>query len=320
MPLQKSDYNSPVYFFNGHIETIYPYLFRKIPALEFVRERLLLPDGDFLDLDWLRQEGKRLLILCHGLEGSSASQYMQGMATAALNAKWDVLALNFRSCSGEMNQKLRMYHHGEIEDLTFVLNTIVANGPYRQISLCGFSLGGNVILKYLGTQGGDVPLPVRSAVAISVPCDLESSSRALDRWDNYLYTRRFMRSLKSKFIYKSKQFPNAIDMTGFDAVKTWEQFDNTFTPMVTGFKNAAEYYAQGSAKNFIPGIRTNVLLLNALNDPFLKAASFPIELCKNHSYVHLETPKHGGHVGFWYPSLAQSYAEKRALQFINQQI
>ena len=320
MPIVKSNYKSPRYFFNGHIETIYPYLFRKVPSLRYQRQRLELPDGDFLDLDWLHSGRRKLIILCHGLEGSSTSQYMQGMAHYAHESNWDVLALNFRSCSGEMNRNLRMYHHGEIEDLTFVVNTLLSESRYDKISLCGFSLGGNVILKYLGINGGNIPLEVRSAVTISVPCDLQTSSKALDRWDNYLYTRRFMRSLKIKFGFKSKQFPDAVDMSEFDKIKTWEQFDNTFTPMVTGFQDAAEYYAQGSAKNYLAGIRTSTLLVNALNDPFLEKESFPVGLCENHKYVYLEIPDHGGHVGFWYPALDRSYTEKRALEFLNQQI
>jgi predicted alpha/beta-fold hydrolase len=279
-----------------------------------------MPDGDFLDLDWLRSGQSKLLILCHGLEGSSDSQYMQGMAIAAQKKGWDVLALNFRSCSGEMNRNLRMYHHGEISDLTYILESFLPERGYQQISLSGFSLGGNVILKYLGTRGSNVPLEVRSAVVVSVPCDLASSSRALDKWYNYLYTRRFMQSLKKKFEHKSKQFPGKIDMSGYDKVRSWEQFDNTYTAMVTGFKNAAEYYQQGSAKNFLEGIRTTTLLINALNDPFLDAASFPTEICQDHNYVYLETPAQGGHVGFWYPGLGASYFENRALEFFEQQL
>jgi len=321
MPLDTTThYTPPFYLKNPHLETILPYLMRRPGQINFDRRRVETPDGDFLDLDWSQKGHRRLLVLCHGLEGSSNSQYMLGMTKAANARKMDVLCINFRSCSGEMNRKLRMYHHGEIEDLTFVLDSIIKENQYQDINLAGFSLGGNVIIKYLGLNGGNVPLSIRSAVVMSVPCDLATSSKALDQRQNYLYTRRFMGSLKNKFDYKSKQFPGTIDMTLYDRIRTWEQYDNTYTTVVTGFKDAAEYYEQGSAKNYISGVRTNTLIINALNDPFLTETSYPYDLCKEHSFVTLATPKYGGHVGFWHPGMQESYLETRALQFIEQNI
>ncbi|MCB0667965.1 MAG: alpha/beta fold hydrolase, partial [Saprospiraceae bacterium] len=246
--LPTPDYKPNLFFLGSHVETLYPYLFRKIDDVGYERQRLELPDGDFIDLDWVKKGADHLLILCHGLEGSSQSQYMKGMTLIANRQDLDVLCINFRSCSGEMNRKLRMYHHGEISDLQFVVNQIVDRDQYRYLSLCGFSLGGNVILKYLGTLGEEAPELIKSAVAVSVPCDLASSSEALDQWYNYLYTRRFMHSLKPKFEYKSQQFPGAINMEMYDQIKTWRQFDDTYTTKVTGFNSASEYYEQGSAK------------------------------------------------------------------------
>lgn len=318
MPVLPSpNYKPGLFFLGSHVETLYPYLFRKVEDVRYERQRLELPDGDFIDLDWSRRGSEQLLILCHGLEGSSQSQYMKGMTREANNHRFDVVCINFRSCSGEMNRHLRMYHHGEIGDLSMVIESIVTEFNYRSLALCGFSLGGNVILKYLGTLGHEVPKLIRSAVAVSVPCDLASSSEALDQWYNYLYTRRFMRSLRPKFEYKSTQFPGVIDMTDYDTVKTWQQFDNTYTTKVTGFRDAAEYYEQGSAKNFISGIRTRTLILNASNDPFLQKASYPVDLCTRHPHVHLEMPRYGGHVGFWFPWFEASYAERRAIRFIS---
>ena len=318
MPIQPArKYRPPAYFFSAHLETIYPYLFRKVNGVHYERERIELPDGDFLDLDWSTSNHDRLLVLCHGLEGSSQSQYMLGMAKAALRREWDVVCVNFRSCSGEMNRKLRMYHHGETGDLTHILDLIIDRGKYNIISLCGFSLGGNVIVKYLGTRGNQTPTEIRSAGVISVPADLASSSRALDKRKNYFYTRRFMKSLKPKFEHKSFQFPGTIDMTGYDAANSWRIFDNTYTTIVTGFKNAAEYYRQGSARFFIEGVMTNTLILNAVNDPFLQGPSYPVDLCTESNFVFLETPRYGGHVGFWYPGRAESYAEERIMEFLS---
>ncbi len=302
------------------METIFPYLLRPVKSVNYARERLVLPDGDFLDLDWLVGGHKRLAILCHGLEGSSDSQYMKGMASVLHGKAWDVLAINFRSCSGEMNRRLRMYHHGEIEDLTTVVQHLIELGKYDALSLCGFSLGGNVILKYLGVLSSEVPLPVRSAVAISVPCDLASSSKALDRWSSYLYTRRFRRSLKEKFEAKNQQYPGTFDLENYHKVGSWHAFDSKYTTALTPFETAEEYYEQGSANNFLDGIRTSTLIINALNDPFLMRKSYPKDACEYHDFVYLETPKYGGHVGFWYPGLSQSYIESRAIEFMNQHV
>ncbi len=319
MPLEQTQKYRPGFRFLGpHVETIYPYLFRRIEGLTFERERVELPDGDFLDLDWSRVKGNHLLILCHGLEGSSQSQYMKGMTIAAQQRGIDVLCINFRSCSGEMNRRLQLYHHGETSDLSFVIDRILQEDQYRSLSLAGFSLGGNVILKYLGSLADRVHKKIRNAVVVSVPCDLASSSHALDQWYNVLYTRRFMKALKVKFAHKDQQFPGLIRMQEFDNVKTWRQFDNTFTTAVTGFENADVYYKQGSARNYLHGIQIPTLIINALNDPFLMAPSYPYELCRDHRKVYLETPRYGGHVGFWYPRLKEAYTETRAHQFMDQ--
>ena len=317
MAICNSNYKSPAYLFNGHLQTIYPYLTRKV-SMQYDRERVELPDGDFLDLDWKRGNHQRLLILCHGLEGSAKSQYMQGMASVAYNQGWDVLALNFRSCSGEINRHLRMYHHGEISDLTYIIERIVGKIIYPSISLCGFSLGGNVVLKYLGLGGDKVPKAVKGAVAISVPCDLGSSAEILDKWQSYFYTRKFRRSLKKKFIEKERMFPGTLDLAKYEDVKKWADFDNLYTTKLTSLASADEYYEQGSAKNFIAGIRRNTLLLNALNDPFLSRKSFPINLCQSHEFVYLEMPQDGGHVGFWHSQRHPAYSEKRTLAFLEE--
>lgn len=321
MPVHSSPPYKPAVFFLGpHIETLTPYLLRKVANPPYRRERVELPDGDFLDLDWTTSSHNKLLILCHGLEGSSQSQYMKGMTKAASLNGYDVVCINFRSCSGELNRKLRLYHHGEITDLTFIVDQILDRDRYRSISLCGFSLGGNVILKYLGTLGSQVPDLIHSAVAVSVPCDLASSSEALDQWYNYLYTRRFMGSLKSKFEQKDQLFPGIIEMEKYDRIKTWQEFDDTFTTKVTGFANAEEYYQQGSANNFIRGIHVPTLIINAKNDPFLAEPSYPESICRDLNHVYLEMPRYGGHVGFWFPSHQRSFAEERVIDFIKQVI
>ena len=302
------------------MDTIYPYLFRKI-ATTYQRERIELADGDFLDLDWREDfQTSNLLVLCHGLEGSSKSKYMLGMADYALNRKINILSINFRSCSGEMNRLLPSYHHGEIKDLGYILNYILQKKSYQNVHLMGFSLGGNVILKYLGTLNNSVDKRIKTATAISVPTDLHSSSRALDKSINFLYTKNFRRLLKPKLELKSNMFPGVLDMTKFEQVKTWWDFDTTFTSKIFGFKNADEYYDQGSANNYIAKISIPTLIINALNDPFLDNPSFPYLLCKDHPHVHLITPKRGGHVGFTLPGKKYTWVEKMGLDFMRKNV
>ncbi|MBX2815017.1 MAG: alpha/beta fold hydrolase [Saprospiraceae bacterium] len=301
---------------NGHLETLLPYLLRK-KTLHYRRERISTKDDDFLDLDWFGAPSENLAILCHGLEGHSNSQYMIGMSNALVRDDWQILAMNFRSCSGEMNRSKRMYHHGETEDLSYVIDSMIDRG-YRNLALVGFSLGGNVILKYLGTH--TVPDNVQAASAISVPCDLASSAEAIDRGFGYVYTLRFRKSLRKKLTAKNEQYPGMLPMHLFSSCKTWREFDDTFTCIINDFQSADEYYQQGSAGNFVEGIRTPTLLLNALNDPFLRAASYPIQKAKQSEWLTLETPSQGGHVGFWRPGMEMSYAESRTLAFIGAQI
>ena len=314
--LDINDYRAPWFLFNGHMDSMYLYLLRRI-SVHYQRERLELPDGDFMDLDW-REDHKtdHLLILCHGLEGSSLSKYMMGMTQYALRQSWNVLNVNFRSCSGEMNRLLPSYHHGKIDDLGYVVNQVLENRDYPHIHLMGFSLGGNVIIKYLGVHEDRVDPRIKSAVGISVPSDLHSCSAALDERQNFLYTYNFRRLLKTKLAQKNDMFPGAFDYSKFDQVKSWWEFDTTFTSKIFGFKDATEYYDQGSANNFLHTVRRPTLIINALNDPFLKEPSYPYEKVDRNDMLHLITPKRGGHVGFALKNEDYTWAEMVGFQFL----
>ena len=313
--LNASGYRPPWYLPGGHLQTLYPYFFRKVRP-PFRRERITLPDGDFVDLDWLHQESRDLLFLCHGLEGSSESQYIRGMADFFFRRGWQVVALNFRSCSGEPNRKLQSYHHGAIDDLSFLLQKLSDQGTFQRIVPVGFSLGGNVVLKYLGVYANDVPSSIPGGAGISVPTDLLTSSRRLDQWDNWIYTKRFRNNLKEKFIEKDGRFPGILPMDRWNETKTWEDFDNRFTARIFGFTDAYAYYDQGSANNFLPEIRRPALLMNALNDPFLAKPSYPYELAERSSFLYLMTPEQGGHVGFPLPSTRETWEEQVVWDFI----
>ena len=314
MPVIPSDFRPPPFLRNGHLQTILPALLpRRIP-LRFERERWELPDGDFLDLDWARSGHPRLAILSHGLEGASANGYIRGMAAALGAAGWDALAWNFRSCGGEANRLPRFYHSGDTGDLAAVIGH--AARAYSRIALIGFSLGGNVTLKYLGEAP---PHPaVVAGVGISVPVDLASSSRALDlQWANAIYLRRFIKSLVAKVRAKALQFPDQFDVAHAAEVRTFAIFDGRYTAPLHGFRDAHDYWTRSSARQFLPAITVPTLLLNARNDPFLGPECFPFsEAHLNHS-LFLETPPSGGHVGFLdLVRGLEPWSERRVVNFL----
>lgn len=316
MPLLPATYpGPPAWQTNGHLQTLAPGIFRRVKHIAYTRERIDTPDGDFLDLDWIRNGNSRLVILTHGLEGNSDRQYIRGTAKLFLQNNWDVLAWNCRSCSGEMNRAFRMYHHGDIEDIGTVIRNALDTGRYTGLALVGFSMGANITLKYLGVTGSEVPPAIRAAAVFSAPCDLESGARVLDRWDNGFYRRRFLWALAKKIRLKAAQYPGKLDPKRLAAVRRWRDFDEWFSAPICGYRDAAEFYRNASAKNFIPGIRVPTLLVNAWNDPILTPECMPEAIAREHPFFHLELPREGGHCGFMLPGDAFSWAERRALAF-----
>lgn len=309
-----NSYRAPFILFNKHIETIYPSLIRKVESLSYVRERIVTPDDDFLDLDWLKKDSKKLIILSHGLEGNSQRSYIKGMASIFYNNGFDVLAWNFRGCSGEMNRKIRFYHSGATDDLDLVINHSIAKG-YTEINLIGFSLGGNLTLKYLGEKGSALNPIVRKGVAFSVPLNLHTSCIEISKPSNWVYNKRFLNSLKEKVVNKSKQI-SELDPGKLSSIKSLLEFDNSYTAPIHGFKDAIDYYEQCSSIRFIESIERPTLIVNALNDPFLSGDCFPSHL-HNHVYLKFEFPERGGHVGFaLFNQNGLYWSELRALQFI----
>jgi uncharacterized protein len=304
------------FFKNGHLETILPSVFRKI-SLPYQRQRLNLPDGDFLDLDFLKQGSDKLLLLFHGLEGSSHSSYIKGFARFGLNQGLDICAVNLRSCSGEPNKLLRSYHSGATEDVDAILSYLVSNYSYSQIFPIGFSLGGNLLLKYLGEGKFKIPSQLKQAAAFSVPIDLGASAVELGKVQNKLYMKRFLVSLNQKLIEKSQRFPEEINIKGLSKITRFEEWDDRFTAPLHGFSGAKEYYQKCSSKQFLGGISIPTLLVNAQNDPFLPASCYP-ENGSFGSNLLVEIPKFGGHCGFSYdfPN-GNYYSEERAFHFFS---
>jgi len=313
MPLLESRFRPPLFLRNGHLQTILGALLPRRFRDGVVTERLELPDGDFLDLDWGKAGHRRLAVISHGLEGSSKNRDIRGLSAALNKAGWDTLAWNFRGCSGELNRCLRFYHSGETGDLSAVLSH--AAGSYSSLALMGFSLGGNMILKYLGE--GNVHPDLQAAVAVSVPVDLASSARALDRRPgNQIYLRRFMKSLAAKVEAKAKQFPTEIDATGVRDVRSFSIFDDRYTARIHGFRDAEDYWSQSSAIGYLNRISIPTLLLNAKDDPFLSLESFPYTEGRQNPCLSLETPNSGGHLGFL--DAQGFWIERRIPEFLNQ--
>jgi predicted alpha/beta-fold hydrolase len=291
------DYKPPLWLRNGHVQSVWPSLFRKVSLAEPVRESLPTEDDDELHLDWYRQGNDRLAVLSHGLEGHSQRPYMQGLARALLNDGWDVLAWNFRSCGGVMNHQPRFYHSGATGDLDRVVQHGLAQG-YGKVMLSGFSMGGNLTLLYLGQQSEQVDSRICGAVTYSVPCDLAGSADTLARPSRRIYMQRFLRDLHVKMEEKSKRFPGLIDVAGFENIRSFHEFDDRYTAPLHGFRDARDYWANCSALWTLKDIRVPALMVNAADDPFLSLRCFPESRAQLGAYVRLEAPCWGGHVGF----------------------
>lgn len=264
----------------------------------YIRERIDTPDGDFLDLDWSETGAARLAVVSHGLEGDSQRSYVRGMVRACNRAGWDALAWNMRGCSEEPNRQMGAYHSGRTEDLEAVVQYAFEKHRYEQLALIGFSLGGNLTLKYLGERGTAVDDRICGAVAFSVPCDLQAGAEHLARWSNRLYMKRFLRALRARVRTKVALFPGQLDDDGLDDIRTFREFDGRYVAPLHGFSSAEDYWQRCSCKPLLRNITCPTLLINAADDPFLPAACYPEYEADRNNNFFLEIPRYGGHVGF----------------------
>ena len=315
-------FRPPWWAVNGHVQTIWGPLFRSDP-LSLRRERLATPDGDFVDLDWLDDDrledrAPRLLVL-HGLEGSSRSHYVSGLLRAGRAAGWHGVALNFRSCSGELNRLPRFYHSGETGDLAWVVKTLVAREPGVPICAVGVSLGGNVLLKWLGEVGPSAPAEVRGAVGISVPFDVGASARVLDRGLHRLvYAANFLKTMRSKVIEKERRYPGFVDVEATRRARTFARYDRVVTAPLNGFRDEVDYWTRASSGPYLTRIRRPTLLLASRDDPIVPGVTLPDPRTLAPD-VRAEFTERGGHAGFLegrWPWRSSSWAERRAVEFL----
>ena len=305
-----------------NLQTVFARVARPFPRPAARRERWELPDGDFLDVDRFASStrGAPLLLVCHGLEGSSRASYVRGLVAEALRRGFSAAALNFRGCSGELNRLPRSYHSGETGDLAYAVGRLAGERPGRPLCLAGFSLGGNVVAKYLAERGQAAPSEVVAAAVISVPFDLAACARAVDGpgfWAA-VYRARFLRTLRRKAIRKARTFTGLLDPARVRAARTFAEFDEAVTAPLHGFASASDYWARSSSGRVLDRVRRPLLALAAADDPIVPAASLPLQAARGNPRVTLEVAPGGGHGGFvtgppWRP---RYWAEERAAAFL----
>lgn len=307
-------YSPPWYLFNKHLETIYPALFRRVLKGLYTSERIITKDNDFIDLDLYDIRAEKTAVLSHGLEGNSKKPYMVGMINNLLNAGFNCLAWNFRGCSGTHNNYPHSYHSGATHDLDYILEKTEKKFPNSKIYMIGFSLGGNLTLKYLGENS--LNSRIIKAVAISVPLDLHNSCLEISKKSNWIYTRRFLKTLKRKISDKANLFPDAINLSGLKEISSLLEFDDRYTAPLHGFKNAIDYYTQCSSINFLEKISIPTLIINARNDPFLSPDCYPESI--NQEFIVYDYPLFGGHLGFKISGYKNKYYhEIKSLEFLS---
>lgn len=315
----------------GHRQTIWGLLTRPRRKIPYRREILATPDGDSLVLDWMDgPPGSPILVALHGLEGSSYSVYVQGLLAQAQRRGWRGVAMNFRSCARDPedlermipNGRARLYHSGETEDVDFLLGTLAAREPASPLVAVGASLGGNVLLKWLGESAGRSAL-LRSAVSLSAPYDLAAGARHLESGFRRLYLEPFLKTLRPKAFLAARRFPEAaarIDVEGVRRARTLREFDDAATAPLHGFAGADDYYAKSSSLSFLSRIRTATLCVSAIDDPFLP--DWVLERAKgaaSSGTIEFLTPPRGGHIGFvegaW-PLRPRYWAEETAVAYL----
>ena len=307
---------------NAHLQTLWPQLFRRQPQIKLKPERLELPDGDFIDLCWTDNQtlDAPLVVVIHGLQGSLQSHYAKGILLALTKAGLRAVFMHLRGCSGEPNRLARSYHSGFTEDLAYLLQVLQDREPETPFAAIGFSLGGNILLKWLGETGDNNPLS--AAVAVSVPFQLDVAARNLETGFSRLYQwvliKRLQRAVQEKFGHMSTQF----DPGKLKQLKTFYQFDDAVTAPLHGFSGADDYYAQSSSRQYLHGIKKPTLILQASDDPFMGPGIIPSsdELSTT---IELELYRHGGHIGFvsgkW-PWQACYWLDSRIPDYLNRQL
>lgn len=323
MPIIESDFRSPWWMPGGDVQTQLPVLMRRF---QLSSDLVTIPtrDNDRLSANLYTSKDNhrhRLLILTHGLEGSNHQPYILGMIDAVIKQglageSTDILAWNLRGCGEPDNKTFKLYYAGSTDDMDDVIQWAEING-YKEIFLAGYSLGGNVVLKWLADQGVNaIQRGIKVCCTASVPVDLAGCVKALDRWRNILYRWYFVFSMKNRLMRKVMTYSNSIDLSHHVRVNSFHSYDEIYCAPLNGFSSAEDMHAHVSAKFVLDKVAVPTLLVAAQNDPFLNKDCYPVDIARTHSLLTLELTKTGGHVGF-YSNQGKWWLEQRFLQFFS---
>ena len=322
MPILKSDFSPTLPFKNGHFNTMYRPLFMK-DTCNYLRKRVTTWDEDFIDLDFSLVGSETLVLLIHGLEGSSESKYMASTSNFLNNKGLDTVCFNLRSCSGEDNLLLATYHSGKTEDVDFIVNHLLNSYDYKNLILIGFSLGGNLTLKYMGEYQKKLSDKIKGAIAVSVPIDIATAEVEMEKLKNKLYVEMFFKTMKNKVLEKAYKYPEFnLDKDKLFKATKFKHLEYLYTVPVFGFKSPDDYWKNASSKPYISKIDRPTILINAKDDTFLSAECYPRKEAIQSKYFFLEIPNFGGHVGFMssFKPYENIWLEKRIARFIEENI
>ena len=294
--MNRASYHAPAWLPGGHAQTIYPLLIK--PAhFPYRRERWETPDGDFIDLDWLdAADAVPLVVMFHGLEGSSSSHYATSLMTALRTRGWAGVVPHFRGCSGQPNRLPRAYHSGDSEEIDWILRRLRQQFPHRTLYCVGISLGGNALLKWLGERETNANMAINAAASVCAPLDLTICGHHLAHGFNRIYTQHFLKTLKAHATEKLTRFPGIFDRQRMTSARNLYEFDDAVTAPLHGFRDADDYWLRASAKPLLRGVHVPTLLLNTQNDPFLPSCALPAA-DEVSTAVTREFLPQGGHVG-----------------------
>lgn len=322
MPVFSSDFLPTIPFRNGHFNTVYRPLFMKDESV-FNRKRITTWDNDFIDLDFSLVGSETLVVLIHGLEGSSESKYITASSNHLNYKGLDTVCFNLRGCSGEDNLLLATYHSGKTEDVDFVINHLLEHFNYKNIVLVGFSLGGNLTLKYLGEKGDKISSVIKGGIATSVPIDIATAEIEMDKLKNKLYMEMFFKTMKNKVLEKAHKFPEYnLDKDKLFKATRFKHLEYLYTVPVFGFESPEDYWQKASSKPYLLNIKRPTLLINAKDDTFLSRECYPFEEAENSEFFFFEETKFGGHCGFMTSFKPQdnTWLEYRIERFIRENI
>ncbi|MBP5672085.1 MAG: alpha/beta fold hydrolase [Lentisphaeria bacterium] len=318
MPLiEKSSYHAPFLLGNAHIQTILPSYMRHEDDIAYEREPFNTPDDDVIQLDWSKVGSDRLLIINHGLCGHTHRHYVLSLVKAFNANGWDCMAWNYRGTSKEQNKQLKFTTNNSTDELGWLVNHAIDKGHYRKIALSGYSMGGNIATLYLSREAERVPPQVIGGAVFCAAIDLHGCTISLDNPFNRIYTKHFLKKLIALARAKHEQFPDKVDLSNIDGIKTFHDYDNRFTAPLVGFKDADDYYTTASASRYLEKLKLPLLMVNPKNDPFLGGDCYPVEFAKKSDKLFLEIPDSGGHCGFITPGRDKLWwPAQRALDFL----